>query len=657
MKLYTSRNKKGTKTFVFEGSYHEREIPKQAGFWWNAEKKVWWTYSIEQAYKLYDIADQETKNFFDAWLDGVKGSYADSSDFKIPVPDGEALRPYQIAGVERMTKNTENSMNVLLADDMGLGKTIQALACINTVNFQSGGIEKVLVLCPANVKVVWQREAKKWLMDKRLKSGIKVITSKMKNVIPSEFTIVNYDIINRFPELLNYDWDLMICDEAHYISGRSSRRSKVICGGVHKYKKNGANVEDRYPGIKSKFKWFTTGTPDRNRTIDLWNLIHTLDPKTWKNFMFFAKRYCDAEHNGYGWDFTGASNTEELQLKLRSTIMISRKFEEVVDELPDLIRQFLVIPENGNKIVKEEKKVLEELGINDIRDLAKILSNPKSVGFSELSKLRRKIGLAKTGYVKNQAIEALRNHDKITIFFHHHDVGEALQKELDSYGAVLHYGKNGETKNAKAVELFQENPNVRVILVSITSCEGITLTAGNYELFAELTFVPKDILQAEKRQLRIGQDQPVIAQSMVFEGSVEERMVEILAEKTETHERLTNPSRLKNVVTDIEKSKIDLSKVSKKSVQKMKKKPESDLTEDQKDAVLEGCKRLAGVCDGAIAPDGCGFNALDTNFGKSLASRSWLTDKQAKAGMKMLMKYHGQLGDKLMARIKNEEKF
>lgn len=290
--------------------------------------KCWWT-DKEDAIKMLQSGLNESDPravhaLFTAKRKGaIEQSFKAHSDFQPPVPEGNhpatgkpfQLMPFQRAGVEfAMTRE-----GTLIADEMGLGKTLQFIATANCIpNFKRG-----LIICPASLKVNWFRELKTWLTHKNLFVGI----AQGSYWPETDIVIINYDIVHRHREAIDaIEWDLVGCDEAHYLKGASTNRTKAVIGGTiatggemedlpnGKRKRVGA-VEHKFGPIKAKRRICLTGTPILNRPAELFSLLNWLDPKEWPDRFRFARRYCAG---GYGM-YDGASNLEELQLRLRSS--------------------------------------------------------------------------------------------------------------------------------------------------------------------------------------------------------------------------------------------------------------------------------------------------------------------------------------------------
>lgn len=635
-------------------TYEERLIPKQAGFRWDPEKKQWWTNIIENAAKLSEYADEELMVELAAALkqhqQNLQDSKATRADIEIPRPEGLEYMPFQKAGIAY----AKDKAGVLFGDEMGLGKTIEAIGILNL----DPEIKNALVVCPASLKLNWQREIQKWLVH-----DLSVGIAYPRQWPNTNIVIVNYDILNRFPELyqktagknlLAYvgpEWDYLILDEAHYIKSWKAQRSKLV-------KK-----------IKARCRLLLTGTPIINRPIELWNLINYLDPLRWKSFRWYTNRYCDAYQKRIGrklyWDFSGASNLDELQEKLRSTLLIRRLKKEVLPELPPKIRQVIEISKNGclayveaeRKALEEQENVLEDLRIKvelakasgseeEYEQAVKNLREGVSLAFKHISSARHDIAVAKIPSAIPLLHDAVDSSGKVVIFAHHHDVVHRLKEEFGDE-AVLVYGQTKQEDRQRHVDRFQTDPACKVFIGSITAAGvGITLTASSHVVFMELDWVPGNMHQAEDRLHRIGQKDSVLVQHLVLENSIDARLAKTLVAKQKIIDDALDREHEKQEVV-IPEASPSISASRKKLIEEAEK-----LAPAQIQAIHEGLRILDRFCDGAIALDGMGFNKIDTGIGKSLAGRSQLTPRQAALGKKLVIKYQRQLPGELIEVIK-----
>ena len=126
------------------------------------------------------------------------------------------LYPFQEVAVNKLM----NRRHTLLADEMGLGKTVQAISLINALSYQRLTPISTLVICKASIKENWKRKLEEWL-DPHFVNHIQIINKKTDEIdIFSNIVIINYDIISHsymFNQLTHIPWQLIICDEAHYL--------------------------------------------------------------------------------------------------------------------------------------------------------------------------------------------------------------------------------------------------------------------------------------------------------------------------------------------------------------------------------------------------------------------------------------------------------
>jgi SNF2 family DNA or RNA helicase len=684
--------------WIVRSAYADKDLVKAAGCRWNPDRKVWWTDKPEVAAKLADgdvvaaiNAERAAKHARD--LDSIEASRAAEADIDIPAAAGLAYLPYQKAGVAYALSRVAT----LLGDEMGLGKTIQALGLINA----DATIANVLVVCPASLKLNWAREAKKWL-TRPLTIGV------ANGVFPeTDVVIVNYEQLKKHRDAIDRrDWDLLVVDEAQMAKNGAAQRTKQLYGHWDKEARR-MNPEP----IAFRKLILLTGTPWLNRPKELWTMLKVADPKgLGRNWRDYHVRYCDGHRDEYGWQIDGASNLAELQAKLRATLMVRRLKADVLAELPPKRRQVIalqIMDAATRALVERENAVHERVEIAR-RAVAAASSDPaayaraiaeleaaEAVAFEEISRTRHLVALAKLPQVIEHIEETLESVDKLVVMGWHHDVLNGIEAHFGpSMGVAKITGETPVPSRQGEVDRFQTDPRCRLMVGSIKAAGvGYTMTAASTVLFAELDVVPGNLSQAEDRCHRIGQHDSVLVQHLVLEGSYDMRMAEIVIEKQavfaaglddrDADAALKAPQPLaalqKPAGKEVEYAGFRYTLGSDgravpvpgqhpaagkdkhiRAASELAQKPASrpagngadDLTAAQVEAVHAALKRLAGLCDGAFALDGHGFNKLDTDFGHSLAGRSSLSPKQAAAGRKLAVKYGRQLPADLLAVIK-----
>ncbi len=424
-----------------------------------------------------------------------------------------------------------------MADEQGLGKSVTAIGLANALAAKS-----ILVICPASLKLNWQREVRTWLVERR---SIHVVDTKNDEWITRrpDVLIINYDIVHQFHDPLRARvWDLLIVDEAHYLKNPESRRSRYILGK----KIRGPRLYDIEP-IPARRKVFLTGTPIVNRPIELWPLVHALDPEHWPHYSDYVLRYCGAVVGGGAKTLQGATNLDELQEKLRATVMVRRLKKDVLSDLPPKMRQLIELPANGSsKAVRNEyrayekwQNLVEELqrtvemsrasdNPSDYREAVDNLKQGVRVAFGEMAAARKEVALRKVPPV----LERLADRSgRVVLLAHHKEVIRRYAQALGDTAVVL-TGDTPVQERQEAVDRFQNDPTCEVFIGSIMAAGvGLTLTAASHVIFAELDWVPGNMAQAEDRCHRIGQQESVLVQHLVFEGSLDATMARTLVEK------------------------------------------------------------------------------------------------------------------------------
>ena len=623
----------GTK-YLLLTEYHERAVPKAAGFRWSPADRVWWTSDLDKAASVAAAAEvsPEAERALGAAAEAqeasLEASSAAASDIDVPVPDGLAYLPFQLAGIAYALARP----STLIADEMGLGKTVEAIGLINA----DPSITSVLVVCPASLKTNWGRELGRWLTRPMTVAVANGETPPETLVAEWDVVVTNYEQLHKLP--LQHV-DLLIVDEAHYCKSPKAKRTKLVSQWAE----------------LAKRRVLLTGSPILNRPIELHSLLAILDADAWP-FWPYAKAYCNARQSRWGWDFGGSSNLGELQRKLRSTLMVRRLKADVLAELPAKRRQVLVLDDKGySASLKAEGKLQSQIA-QDIealelaRDLAeavddqaayaeavKALQARHQVAFNEMSGVRHDSALAKAPAVAEHVEGLLESVDKIVVMAHHHDVVDVLVEALADYGVVSLTGRDNQTKRQDAVDRFQDDSSVRVFVGSIQAAGvGLTLTAASLVVFAELDWVPGNMSQAEDRVHRIGQSDSVLIQHVVVDGSIDATMAHTLVAKQTNIDAALDDDIPEAVPATFEVPEAPPAPTTRPRLEPL---PDAEIP-----AVHEALRILAGLdTDRASVVNNMGFNKLDGQFGHDLAGRSTLTGRQAAAGKRLVSKYHRQL--------------
>jgi SWI/SNF-related matrix-associated actin-dependent regulator 1 of chromatin subfamily A len=413
---------------------------------------------------------------------------------------------HQKVAIEKLA----GSKRFILADDMGLGKTTSTIiAALET------GSKKILIICPASLKINWQREIENY-SDRPT-----FIAEGKKFSTDHDFVIVNYDILKNFHDpkdkenslLEKSNFDLVILDEAHMISNAQAQRTKII----NSYVKNIDKV------------WLLTGTPMTSRPMNYYNLLSIIESPVAQNWMAYAIRYCQGYQFNAGkrkvWNVSGASNLEEL--RDRTSKQILRRLKEEVLDLPDKI----ITPVYLRLKSSEYENLMGEY--YDWYDKNPEESSSLTVQFSKLMKVRKVIANEKTKQTIEFAENILEQGKKIIIFTNFTD---SLQTIYNHFGkqAVYLDGSCSNSVRQQAVDSFQNDEKIRVFVGNLKAAGvGLTLTSAEVVIMNDLSFVPAEHAQAEDRAYRYGQKSNVLVYYPLFENTIEGAIYDILNKKKE----------------------------------------------------------------------------------------------------------------------------
>ena len=402
------------------------------------------------------------------------------------------------------------SRRFILADDMGLGKTTATIiAALET------GAKKILIICPASLKINWQREIENY-SDRSV-----YIAEGKKFSTESDFVIVNYDILKNFHDMKDKDksllnqseFELVILDEAHMISNPQAQRTKII----NHYVKNIKRV------------WLLTGTPMTSRPMNYYNLLNIIESPVAQNWMAYAIRYCQGYQFTAGkrkvWNVTGASNLEEL--RDRTSKQILRRLKEDVLDLPDKI----ISPVYLRLKSKDYEELMGEY--YDWFDNKKDESSSLTVQFSKLMKVRKVIANEKTKQTIEFAENIIEQGKKVIIFTNFTDTLQTIYQHFGKQAVYLD-GSCSKPHRQHAVDEFQDNEKIKVFVGNLKAAGvGLTLTAAEVVIMNDLSFVPAEHAQAEDRAYRYGQKSNVLVYYPLYENTIEGAVYDILNRKKE----------------------------------------------------------------------------------------------------------------------------
>lgn len=517
-------------------------------------------HDLQAAFSLFGRENVKCGAEIEGLIDRARTSLAQSraTEAQISVPTKIEPYPFQKAGIQFVS---DHGGRALIADEMGVGKSLQALGW--TLVSQE---LPALVLCPANLRINWLREAKKFTNLRCLiissKSSLKAFQRQGLDVSTQpengyDLVIANYDLLSvsmekgylnesSVDDIMKMGFKTLICDEAHYLKEKTSQRSKAVL-----------DLSSRMKNVLC-----LTGTPILNRPKEIWHLTRVVDPSIFPKFHDFGVRYCGAFKNRFGWVYDGASRLDELDKKLRSTIMIRRTKDQVLKELPPKTRVLMpfALESAQDRLYKKETSeavqklrslkaerdqwrletetlTKEELDELMSRSAEKKSRSAKLAGFmmEEIEKIRQACVRAKYDQCLS-FIENLHGQEKkILIFAVHHETIDRLMADLSQKGIKVDRidGRVDGAYRDGIKQRFQEG-DLEVLVCGIRAAgEGLTLTASKSVVFMEIDYTPGRMVQAEDRTHRVGQSQAVTIYYLLLMGSIEEKIAALVDSKRE----------------------------------------------------------------------------------------------------------------------------
>lgn len=442
--------------------------------------------------RLKALADAETKNEREA-EQRKKVLMLGAQDVAVASFGGKKARPYQAAGVSFLLEN----QFALNADDMGLGKTFESMLWARA--FQRAFSTPVFVLCPKNLKSGWAKEAEACGVKVEIYSWAKPPKPLSKNFV-------------------------LIADEAHYAQSMKAARTQAMLDLALSPHCIGALM--------------VSGTPMRGgRPANIFPLLRAIRHPLGNDRKHFEKYYCNAHHNGFAWDTTGAAHLDELMESIRP-VMLRRTKDQVLKDLPAkqrVLRDVEIGPALQKQYADEVNKrqaeyVARKLETkNQIDRLIKLGHKKEDIigakrkellgdasvldGGEELvllNHIRSAGSIAKVDAAIEIADEVLEQGRSVILFTEFVPSAEALAAHYRKagLGVELLTGKPSDDRQAM-IDRFQAKKSRVWISTIKAGGVGLTLTAASDVVLIDRPYMVDDAQQAEDRAHRIGQQDNV----------------------------------------------------------------------------------------------------------------------------------------------------
>ncbi|HUR69078.1 MAG TPA: DEAD/DEAH box helicase [Candidatus Thermoplasmatota archaeon] len=411
--------------------------------------------------------------------------------------EATTLAPYQEQAVAFIAHHEHTC---LLADDMGLGKTLEAIASAQLVE------GRVLVVCPASARQVWEHEVAKFTTEAAIVVGPGEDGSRGNG--PEKYVVTGYSNLEAMAPALDIKgFAMVILDESHYVKNAATARSRSVTERLH--------VIPR--------RLVISGTPVMNTPEEVRAQLAFLHPEEWSDAKWFGKRFVEPFDGG-------TPEVREAVLKrLRQFlegVMLRREKSEALPELPAKTIQW-----HRLALVGEARRAYVALE-DEFDEVARAEGAGSAKAGGKLERLRQCAVSGKLPHVEAFVRETVARGEKVVLFSKYRDALKSLAADLAELGAVSLTGDSTPEERAEAERRFQEDPACRVFLGQIVAAgTALTLIAGTHAVFLDLSWNPADHRQAMDRIHRRGQTRPVTAHFFLAEQTVDEDMALVLDAK------------------------------------------------------------------------------------------------------------------------------
>lgn len=444
------------------------------------------------------------------------------------------LNPYQYQ-LEGVTYAL-NHKRCIFGDQPGLGKTLQAICAVVKAHKEAqlyGESFPALVICPASLKINWQREFKKFagldsiILDDRNKHDwhrFIELTKGDGEPICSVF-ITNYESLKKF-----FVKEIKQSSRFTLASIKFNERiqlfKSVIIDESHKCKSTKTQQSKFVEGICRGKRWIfaLTGTPVVNNNTDLIQQLKILGRlDDFGGYKSFVGQFCDGPKQ--------SSNLRRLNYQLWMTCFFRREKQKVLTQLPDKMRQYITCDiTNREEYNAAEKDIIKYMRQYKNADDDKIARTMRGEVMVRLGQLKAISARGKIKAVSDFIHDVIDGGEKLIMFAYLKEVVDALKKEFPD--AVTVTGSDNVTQKQTAVDRFQNDPDCKLIILNYKSGgTGLTLTASSRVGFIEFPWTYSDCEQAEDRAHRNGQKNAVNCYYFLGDKTIDNYMYKVIQTK------------------------------------------------------------------------------------------------------------------------------
>ncbi|MGH9243381.1 MAG: DEAD/DEAH box helicase [Acidimicrobiales bacterium] len=444
---------------------------------------------------------------------------------ELPEPPGlhATLRPYQRRGLAWLADMAELGLGGCLADDMGLGKTMQLIA-LHLHRHHDGRGGPALVVCPASLLGNWERELNRFapaIPVRRYHGGDR----HLEEVRPDEVVLATYGVVRRDrAALTEVPWGLVAADEAQHAKNPLSRTAREL----------------RAVSARAAARVALTGTPVENRLTELWAILDWTTPGLLGPLATFRRKVAVPVER-----HRDPEATESLARLVRPFLLRRRKTDPgVAPDLPPKTETDEVVPLTAEQATLYEAVVRESLAqIAETDGMArrglvlKLLTALKQICNHPAQYLAQPAPLAgRSGKLDalDELLEVMVDAgESVLVFTQYVQMARLLERHLESrdVGTLFLHGGIPPRRRDELVAGFQDGKAPVFLLSLKAGGVGLNLTRATHVVHYDRWWNPAVEDQASDRTWRIGQDRPVQVHRLVTEGTVEDRVAELLAAK------------------------------------------------------------------------------------------------------------------------------